>query len=115
MRVSSDTPTRVSLRSECRIKATIGREEPWGRQALPPHVFGDDQRIVAALCSVIQTPQGSGIPTNAQNIAALASSPPKPMPYDPEGPDAPAFAVAACSLATSASLLCHFASTGLIS
>src|SRR6187431_299664 len=66
------------------------------------------QSILTALSSVFHTPQASGMPTKAQNSAALASSPPNPMPYEPDGPDAPALAVAACSLATSASLICHF-------
>lgn len=39
-----------------------------------------DQKILTALSSVFQTPQASGMPTKAQNSAALASSPPKPMP-----------------------------------
>src|ERR1700733_4807707 len=72
-----------------------------------------DQKIWAALCSVIQTPHARGMPTKAQNKAALASKPPLPMPNDPDG-DAPEELAPACSLATSASLMCHFGSTGLI-
>src|SRR5882724_5193593 len=73
-----------------------------------------NQRILAALSSVFQTPQASGIPTKAQNSAALASRPPLPMPNEPDGVEAELFAVAACSLATSSGLMCHFALTGLI-
>src|SRR6185312_10424590 len=64
------------------------------------------QSILTALSKVFHTPQASGMPTKAQNSAALASSPPNPMPYEPDGPEFPALAVAACSLATSASLMC---------
>src|SRR5690242_2645766 len=41
------------------------------------------QRILAALSNVFHTPQASGTPTNSQNSAALASSPPLPMPNEP--------------------------------
>src|SRR5258708_37228176 len=44
-----------------------------------------DQKILIALTSVFHTPQASGIPTIAQNIRALASSPPLPMPNEPDG------------------------------
>src|SRR6267142_2520241 len=73
-----------------------------------------NQKILAALCSVIQTPHASGIPTKAQNSAAFASRPPNPMPNEPDGVEAELFAVAACSLATSSALMCHFELTGLI-
>src|SRR3954447_5105523 len=82
--------------------------------AKPHPAATNGQRILTALSSVFQTPQARGTPTKAQNIAALASSPPNPMPYEHDEPALPALAVAACSLATSASLMCHFASTGLI-
>src|SRR5689334_14794183 len=41
------------------------------------------QKILTALTSVVHTPQASGIPTNSQNKAALASRPPKPIPCEP--------------------------------
>jgi hypothetical protein len=50
-----------------------------GRQ-LPSRDATRDQKILTALSSVFQTPQASGIPTKAQNNAALPSSPPNPMP-----------------------------------
>src|SRR5438105_427997 len=78
------------------------------RPALSPRRLAMfDQKILAALWSVIQTPHARGMPTKAQNNAAFASSPPNPMPCDPEDANAPELAVAACSLATSASLICH--------
>src|ERR1700738_2386399 len=70
-------------------------------------------KIAAALSSVTQTPQASGMPTKAQNSAALRSRPPLPMPNEPYCTAAALFALAACSLATSASLMCHFGLTGL--
>src|SRR5215475_203040 len=73
-----------------------------------------DQKILTALSKVFQTPQASGMPTNSQNNAAFASSPPLPMPNDPCWIAASLLALAACSLATSASLMCHLESTGLI-
>src|SRR5215468_1009399 len=73
-----------------------------------------DQKILTALSKVFQTPQASGMPTNSQNNAAFASSPPLPMPNDPCWIAASLLALAACSLATSASLMCHLGSTGLI-
>src|SRR5580704_12668185 len=76
--------------------------------------FAYDQRILAALCSVSQTPHARGMPTKAQNSAALASRPPLPMPYDPDADGPDALAAPACSFATSASLMYHFGSTGLI-
>src|SRR5882757_2081818 len=90
-----------------KTKGVTGRTSP-SRDAM------NGQKILAALCSVIQTPHARGMPTKAQNSAALASSPPNPMPNDPDGPDELALAVAACSFATSASLMCHLWSTGLI-
>src|SRR5690349_13115790 len=71
------------------------------------------QRILAALSSVFQTPQASGMPTNSQNSAACQSSPPLPMPNEPCAVIASRLAVAACSLATSSALMCHLGSTGL--
>ena len=44
-----------------------------------------DQKILAALCSVIHTPHASGMPTKAQNNRAGASNPPLPMPNEPVG------------------------------
>ncbi|PYG57510.1 hypothetical protein N434_03445 [Rhizobium sp. UGM030330-04] len=38
------------------------------------------------LFTVTHTPQSSGMPTAAQASAALASSPPRPMPKEPVGP-----------------------------
>jgi len=52
--------------------------------------------------------QASGMPTKAQNSAALASSPPLPMPNEPCCTAASLFALAACSLVTSSVLMCHF-------
>src|ERR1700687_909923 len=72
-----------------------------------------NQKILAALCSVIQTPHASGMPTKAQNSAAFASSPPSPMPYEPDCTPAALFALAACNFATSSALMCHLWSTGL--
>src|SRR5437763_453251 len=73
-----------------------------------------DQKILAALSSVFQTPQASGTPTKAQNSTALMSNPPLPMPNEPCWTAASPFALAACSLATCPSLMCHFGLTGLI-
>src|SRR6266702_3064345 len=72
------------------------------------------QKILSALSSVFQTPQASGMPTKAQNSAALPSSPPLPMPNEPCWIDASLLALAAWSPATSFSLIFHFGSTGLI-
>src|SRR6478735_3652030 len=96
------------------IVFVLERPENRGTNISVPRPVISDQSILTALSSVFHTPHSSGMPTKAQNKAALASSPPNPMPYDPEGPDAPTLALAACSLATSASLMCHFRSTGLI-
>ena len=41
------------------------------------------QKILAALTSVFQMPQPSGMPTKHQNSAAWTSKPPLPMPNDP--------------------------------
>src|SRR3954467_2578363 len=43
-----------------------------------------NQKIRAAVFSVIQMPQHSGMPTKAQNNAACASKPPLPMPNEPD-------------------------------
>src|SRR5258708_14858844 len=80
-----------------------------------PAVISGNQKILTALSSVFHTPQASGTPTNAQNSAALTSSPPVPMPpNEPDCTPAALFALAACSLATSSALMFHFGSTGLI-
>src|SRR6266478_1234350 len=87
------------------------------RDAIPKASRGDGgggQNILAALSSVFQTPQASGMPTKAQNSAALTSNPPLPMPNEPCWIAASPLALAACSLATSTSLMCHFGLTGLI-
>src|ERR1700737_4910391 len=81
---------------------------------VPPGLLRCYLKIAAALCSVIQTPQASGMPTKAQNNAALASRPPLPMPNEPACTPAALFALAACSFATSSALIFHFGSTGLI-
>src|SRR5207237_8042875 len=78
-----------------------------------PAVTSDNQNILMALSSVFHTPQASGMPTKAQNSAALASKPPRSMPNEPVS-TAALFALAACSLATSSALIFHLASTGLI-
>src|ERR1700689_1891595 len=62
---------------------------------------GCHQKILAALSSVFHTPQASGMPTNAQNSAALTSRPPLPMPNESEGVAAPVAAFFSCSFATS--------------
>ncbi len=49
---------------------------------------------MAACCSVIHTPQRIGMPTADQASAALASSPPWPMPNEPDGPAALFFVLA---------------------
>jgi hypothetical protein len=76
----------------------------WDKKKRPAQLIPEDrQKILAALSNVFHTPQASGIPTNSQSSAALASSPPLPMPNEPCW-IAPLLALAACSLATSASL-----------
>src|SRR5258708_38369848 len=79
-----------------------------------PAEISGNQKILSALSSVFHTPQASGMPTNAQNSAALTSRPPVPMPNEPDCTPAALFALAACSLATSSALMFHFGSTGLI-
>src|SRR6266478_1999024 len=89
-------------------------EKATGRDRWRPAAMSGDQKILIALSSVFHTPQASGIPTKAQNSAALASSPPLPMPNEPCWIAASLFALADCSLATSSVLMCHLWSTGLI-
>src|SRR5271169_3627347 len=93
--------------SKCRGAKTAGRKLPSRGQVI------SDQKILAALSSVFHTPQASGMPTKAQNSAALTSKPPLPMPNEPYCTAAALFALAAWSFATSASLMCHLGSTGL--
>src|SRR4051812_40309283 len=83
-----------------------------GRRAAAPSRL-QDQKIRSAFFSVIHTPQASGMPTKAQNTAALASKPPRPMPNEPDGVANAVRALAACSLATSSWLMYHLGSTGL--
>src|ERR1700686_4481383 len=87
--------------------------EPRDDGCRPAEISGD-QKILIALSSVFHTPQASGMPTKAQNSAALASSPPRPMPNEPCWIAASLFALADCSLETSSVLMCHLWSTGLI-
>src|SRR6266481_8900514 len=55
--------------------------------------------IFAALSKVFHTPQASGMPTKAQNKAALTSSPPLPIPNEPYCTAEALFALAAWSFA----------------
>src|SRR3954447_12954517 len=73
-----------------------------------------DQMILIALSRVFHTPQASGTPTKTQNSAALASSPPLPMPNEPWCTPASLLALAACNLVTSSGLMFHLGSTGLM-
>ena len=59
----------------CDADAWADRATNKGRPGEKP-----DQKILTALSSVFQTPQSRGTPTKAQNNAALASSPPNPIP-----------------------------------
>src|SRR6478672_2077347 len=94
---------------------SFDRRQGQERQKRPAQLMPEDrQKILAALSNVFHTPQASGIPTNNQNSAALASSPPLPMPNERCWIAAPLLALAACSLATSASLMCHLGLTSLI-
>ena len=51
--------------------------------------------IATVAFSVVHTPQARGMPTKAQNTAACQSSPPLPMPKDPDGMSVALLALAA--------------------
>jgi hypothetical protein len=66
----------------------------------------------SAFSTVFQIPQARGMPTKSQNTQALASSPPVPMPKEPEVVAAFFSCSLARSRATSSSVICHFGLTG---
>src|ERR1700722_100863 len=66
-----------------RMNSLMEETDVVGRAKRTPHDADRDQNILAALSSVLYTPQASGIPTKAQNSAALASRPPLSMPNEP--------------------------------
>src|SRR5215471_8539763 len=98
-----------------RSKSGPPRENP-SREAVPvflePSPRTCRQKILAAFTSVFQTPQASGIPTKAQNSTACRSSPPLPMPKDPDVA-APAALCLACNAATSSGFMNHLSASGL--
>ena len=80
---------------------------------VPAPGHGPDQKILTALCIVIQTPHASGTPTKAQNSAAWRSSPPLPMPKEPDGAAAAAVRARRLQFGDRFGFICHLASTGL--
>src|SRR5471032_27703 len=101
-------------RQLCRSNKHLRGHDGCCRHAPKSFIDVEDQKILTTLSRVLYTPQASGMPTKAQNSAALASSPPLPMPNEPCWIAASLFALADCSLETSSVLMCHLWSTGLI-
>src|SRR5260370_28729462 len=89
------------LESPGLISCLNGKAETAGRDCYRPTATSGDQKIFIALSSVFHTPHASGMPTKAQNSAALTSRPPLPMTNEPECTAAELFALAACTVATS--------------
>ena len=72
-----DTPRRMTARQGL---VPVSGDANRGRTPRCSAGRRDAIRNLIAFCSVIQTPQASGMPTKAQNAAAPASRPPLPMP-----------------------------------